>query len=131
MIKIKICCFDNKTEAWILKELIRYYFGREWISDHYLWKMKQRNDDTWRNSERYLYYSYKNKNFILPSILLFAFCSLGGLEGMLQYCFAYLPFVYFWCHSNNRALDRNTDVICKRITFMEMRIKRGEYTSHE
>ena len=110
----------------MFENIIKYLFGREWFCDEYVATMISRDDSMWKYDEKYLYYSYKNSNYILPSILFFLFCMLGGWEGILQYCFVWLPFMYFVCHSNNRALDRDTRTVIKRIEFMNYRIKKGE-----
>ncbi|MFR1831837.1 MAG: hypothetical protein ACLSX5_01630 [Lachnospiraceae bacterium] len=102
-------------------------FGRFNFSDRYVAAMIKMDDITWKTSEKYLYYCPSNSNWILPSILLGLFCSLGGVLGIMQYCAAWLPFVYFNCHWNNLKLDADEKIVAQRIKYMIMRVQNGEY----
>lgn len=113
----------------MLNKIFHELFGRDWFREDYIAKMMKKDDFTWKNHEKYLYYSYKNKNYILPSILIFMFCSLGGWLGIMQYCGSWLPLMYLICHSNNRALDKDVNVIIERLQCMQHRIDKGEYVA--
>lgn len=58
---------------------------------------------------------------------MFLFCCLGGWLGFFQYCGTYLPFIYFVCHFNNRALDKDTNTIIKRVEYIQWRVDKGNY----
>lgn len=107
--------------------IIKLLFGRFNVDEGYVAAMMKRNDITWQTSEKYLYYCPSNSNWILPSILLGLFSCLGGLEGIMQYCGAWLSFVYLNCHWNNIKLDIDKRVTEQRLDYMALRIKNGEY----
>lgn len=101
-------------------------FGRFNFNEGYVAAMMKRNDITWQTSEKHLYYSYKNSNWILPSILIGAFCCICSWEAILLYLLEWLPFVYINCHWNNLKLDADKRVVSDRFDYMALRVKNGE-----
>lgn len=77
--------------------------------------MAKVNDDLWRKKEKYLYNSYKNENYILPTIAAFPFCCLFGGLGILHFI-AILIYVFYLCCKNDMALSKDPRVIESRIS---------------
>lgn len=89
--------------------------------ERYLAKRKANPDRLWNEHEKYLYYSYKNKEYILPTIIacfLFAFIRLGILSDIII-----LIYVFCLCKANNYVLDHSEQVQKEREYYKEYRRK--------
>lgn len=79
---------------------------------NYINEQKMKNDWLWQQTEKYLYYSYKNQNYILPTLIasFFLIFTKGGF-----YCVALIIiFDIYLCYKNNRELDNDPATLKKR-----------------
>lgn len=86
------------------------------IDYDYVNKRINKNDIWWRSHEKKLYYSYKNENYIIPTILLDIVCFFSGgfVEGTVGIILVTLGALAM-CHNNNVALDNNPDILKQRM----------------
>lgn len=95
------------------------------MRDHeYIAKMQAKNDLAWKSSEKFLYYSYKNDSYIIPTAVacFLIFFVKGGIIGV----FMILAFVRFLCWKNNHELDTDPNVRKRREEAKEYRRRKGE-----
>lgn len=85
----------------------------------YINEQKNKNDWLWEQEERYLYYSYKNKNYILPTLIACPFLLIinDGIVGIILL----VMFVMCLCKKNNLELDRDPYILKKRESIKEYR----------
>lgn len=91
------------------------------IDYDYVNKRINENDGFWKNDEKKLYYSYKNENYIIPTILLDIVCFFSGgfVEGTVGIILVTLGALAM-CHNNNVALDNNPDILKQRKLYREI-----------
>lgn len=87
----------------------------------YVAKMRELNDVIWRMGEKNLYRSYKNENYVLPTIILS--CLLIFLNNGLACVIALNIFVQLMCFLNNLSLDLDKNTLLKRKSYKEYRRK--------
>lgn len=87
--------------------------------EKYIEERKRNND--WILYEKNLYYSIKNENYIIPTILICAFLALT-YYGIVKIIIV-LAFVYYLCWSNNRELDNSPSILKRREEYKQTRIK--------
>lgn len=89
------------------------------IDYEYVYKQQAKNDETWQKREKNLYYSVKNKDYIIPSLLGCVFFGIldGGLAGVILI----LAFDWWLCDFNNKELDKWKTVLEEREKVREFR----------
>ena len=80
--------------------------------NNYINIQKTKNDWLWRQKEKRLYYSYKNENYIIPTILFCFFLLFiqGGIVGIILL----LSYIFYLCYKNNKELDNDYNILKKK-----------------
>lgn len=94
------------------------------IDYEYVNKMKAKNDIHWRNGEEILYFHWKNKEYILPTIVACAL--LIFVKNGIACDFIIIGAVLYKCYLNNLELDNSPTVRAKRENIRKFREKNGE-----
>lgn len=82
--------------------------------------MSQIDDDLWKRREKYLYHSYKNENYILPTIVICPLLLIFGFYGIC-YDILILGYVFYLCYKNDMELSKDPRVIKSRISSRNFR----------
>lgn len=91
------------------------------IDYNYVNIRKSENDYRWKQNEKNLYYSYKNDNYVIATILI-CVLSLFTKGSIICSLIAFCVFLYL-CHIANIELDKSDNIIKMREEYKKMWLK--------